>query len=655
MVLQEYIESFARTIPNIAIHPADVASWTKHPSPSSTVSYLKSLLPFKHHATETKMLTSKTEDSSMFPNVLVPHYEHYAGKARSLSDNVIDSISFVPLIHNTLSNNETIQDVANWNKFSQERHQEMIYDIIKDLDSSINTTTIKELSIRNNILGHPVIWSHDEYNNNNQNKTVDTSFSGQLNESNSTGTNKKYYGPLWQISPLIETTSSNVINFDLFSLNHISLLLDTILSQNQQPSTNSTIRTADGLLSAVTTNLGPLYCMSTSIECMTFTEQQQYELLQVQEMINNNEIISSDTNQDSTNHIQFEQVFGASERNLPRSLYLQPIYENVNEVISNNLPNTNVLINTTNTKEYAENRLPVGVIASVIVWENLLGMFIKKKLSSVIETPFFLWRANELIFVNVFFSFTDSITTLVLQSSVFAVLKNTCGQSFTYNISAGQVAFIGPEDLHNHVSFHDTEYIIPLGTQRTDAGQCSYSLYLYSAQQQLDLMTENPLNPHGIDWVTAWIVIMFIILLYIFCVFDTYVKLRNARVLNVASRGERILATLFPKQVRDRMFEEEDKAAATGTAMKNDLKLPEQLYHAPDMCVKTVLSTDRLFNKRGHPTSVDGGEMSGDELQEFLYKSKPIADLFPETTILFAGMYIKMFVHWVKDCCFVVY
>jgi hypothetical protein len=230
---------------------------------------------------------------------------------------------------------------------------------------------------------------------------------------------------------------------------------------------------------------------------------------------------------------------------------------------------------------------------------------------------------------------SDSIAAIELQSPVVVVMKNTCGQAFTYHLSGGGVQFVGSQDIHADVSYDETEFVIPLGMQSNVDGQCSYSLHLYAARQLLDPTTGQTLES-GTDVLTIGVAIIFIVVLFTFSMFDKYVRLRIAKVLNVATRGERILATLFPKQVRDRMFEEDDKAAANGTAMKNDLQLPEQLYHAPTICLTSMLASSRTMG--GQQASVDGGEMSGDELQEILYKSKPIADLFPETTILFAGM-----------------
>jgi hypothetical protein len=243
---------------------------------------------------------------------------------------------------------------------------------------------------------------------------------------------------------------------------------------------------------------------------------------------------------------------------------------------------------------------------------------------------------------------TDTISSLALKSTMFGVLKNTCGQSYNYFIGYERIEFLGPRDIQHDV-IENTEYIISLGEQRNETGQCSYSLYLYKAQPKLDPTLIPSLRSYlssSEKRTNAWAIgfaLVFIAIMSTFCMYDKYVKMRNAKVLAVATRGERILATLFPKQVRERMFAEEEKAAAVGTAMQSDLQLPEQLYHAPKSYLKTILASGTLLDKRkrlngvGSDTSGNDGEMTCDEIEQIMYKSKPIADLFPETTILFAG------------------
>jgi Adenylate and Guanylate cyclase catalytic domain len=92
--------------------------------------------------------------------------------------------------------------------------------------------------------------------------------------------------------------------------------------------------------------------------------------------------------------------------------------------------------------------------------------------------------------------------------------------------------------------------------------------------------------------------------------YDSFVRRRNTTMVHAAARSNAILSSLFPAQIRDRLFAEKDEDAAAKTDRMN------------------ILSADELGKKWDN----------SNEVNELLYTSKPIADLFPETTILFADI-----------------
>jgi class 3 adenylate cyclase len=92
--------------------------------------------------------------------------------------------------------------------------------------------------------------------------------------------------------------------------------------------------------------------------------------------------------------------------------------------------------------------------------------------------------------------------------------------------------------------------------------------------------------------------------------YDGFVRRRNTTMVHAAARSNAILSSLFPTQIRDRLFAEKDKDDATKTPGKN------------------LLSSDALGKKWDNNNEDD----------KLVFKTKPIADLFPETTILFADI-----------------
>ena len=101
---------------------------------------------------------------------------------------------------------------------------------------------------------------------------------------------------------------------------------------------------------------------------------------------------------------------------------------------------------------------------------------------------------------------------------------------------------------------------------------------------------------------TTVIAALFIIMAVIFAVYNRFVQSRNNKVVNAAARSNAIVSSLFPSNVRDRLLAENVDVANSG------------------------------FNRKGKKVSTSNVDEDG------VYKSKPIADLFPETTVLFGDI-----------------
>lgn len=100
-----------------------------------------------------------------------------------------------------------------------------------------------------------------------------------------------------------------------------------------------------------------------------------------------------------------------------------------------------------------------------------------------------------------------------------------------------------------------------------------------------------------------------------FFMYDGLVSRRNKKVMSAAVRSTAIVTSLFPSQVRDRLYAGEADAGSTNI---NDL---------------AASSTTRLKRFVDKGTGAVDDDKDDDEV---ILKSKPIADLFPETTVMFA-------------------
>lgn len=116
---------------------------------------------------------------------------------------------------------------------------------------------------------------------------------------------------------------------------------------------------------------------------------------------------------------------------------------------------------------------------------------------------------------------------------------------------------------------------------------------------------------------TTAILLSFVVMAIIFLIYDRFVRSRNEKVVIAAARSNAIVSSLFPSNVRARLLAEK------GTDEDN-----------------TGKGKGRNDPNRSTLKGFLAGETQQDtEMQDAdVYKSKPIADLFPETTVMFGDI-----------------
>jgi hypothetical protein len=114
------------------------------------------------------------------------------------------------------------------------------------------------------------------------------------------------------------------------------------------------------------------------------------------------------------------------------------------------------------------------------------------------------------------------------------------------------------------------------------------------------------------------------IIVVIFIVFDAYLDRHQNRVLAAAKQSDAIVRSLFPNGVTDRLYEEarkhEDEKA-------RDWNETHSHFETPKSRVKKFMR---------QPDGLTVGSMDTDETDQVM--TDPIADLFPNTTVLFADL-----------------
>lgn len=175
-----------------------------------------------------------------------------------------------------------------------------------------------------------------------------------------------------------------------------------------------------------------------------------------------------------------------------------------------------------------------------------------------------------------------------------------------------QAVFLGEGDLHDpayentrvEIPFYDYQY--PQSTPQV-RGHCEYSLIVFSSSSYKQVSQSNtPVIFTSIVAVTFFLVVV------VFIVYDRFVRRRNTKVVDAAARSNAILSTLFPQNVRDRLFADREEEA----------KQPKG---------QGVGTKNRLRNFLDNDATGLGANVPG-RAEDLGYEGKPIADLFPETT-----------------------
>mmetsp|Transcript_18806 Transcript_18806/g.40484 ORF Transcript_18806/g.40484 Transcript_18806/m.40484 type:complete len:1140 (+) Transcript_18806:117-3536(+) len=197
---------------------------------------------------------------------------------------------------------------------------------------------------------------------------------------------------------------------------------------------------------------------------------------------------------------------------------------------------------------------------------------------------------------------------------IVAVIGSKCQDPFTYQINGPDAVYLGSGDRHDEAYNRLAEFsflhdLRSSGKSYTgfplSSTYCPYWIRLYASDTMRDSHeTNNPL----LFTIVALSIFMFTSA--VFVLYDCVSERRQKKVLSVAVKSTAVVSGLFPKVVRDRIFpteqrDREDNGRATNT--KNRL---QTFLSAKDDKASPVQSSH----------------------------DSPIAELFAETTVMFADI-----------------
>lgn len=200
------------------------------------------------------------------------------------------------------------------------------------------------------------------------------------------------------------------------------------------------------------------------------------------------------------------------------------------------------------------------------------------------------------------------------------VVDDSCNKAYTFRISGETVTISGEGDLHDR-GFDSQRSSFTLGGTVDDEDAdfvtvegCSYEVDIYPTKE----LEDEYLSTRPMFYAVA-VAVIFVFTAFVFLAYDWAVQLRQNKVLKTATRTQAIVSSLFPKNVQERIFKD----------VEDEVKQEEKTKN-PTRGFRGNRTKDQL------KTFLDDGGGDKNEEGPASLKSKPIADLFPEATIIFA-------------------
>lgn len=192
-------------------------------------------------------------------------------------------------------------------------------------------------------------------------------------------------------------------------------------------------------------------------------------------------------------------------------------------------------------------------------------------------------------------------------NGIVVKVTSDCGKNFTYVVNGGKEDWAAEGDWHDpqydhmeqrHKFFWKDHH---KGTSR----HCHFDLLIYPSKEFAQVYQSN--DPALYAFI---VVATFLFTAVVFYFYDTYQSRKQKAVLAGKARAEAVVSSLFPKHVGDQLMEEQgnlrrSKNSNRGSTLSNSI------------------------HSAAEAARFDNGKR---------FQSKPIADLFPSATVMFADI-----------------
>ena len=214
--------------------------------------------------------------------------------------------------------------------------------------------------------------------------------------------------------------------------------------------------------------------------------------------------------------------------------------------------------------------------------------------------------------------FTDLLPEGI--NGIALVISDTCNKTFTFEVNGPAVAYIGPGDLHDldYDAYAVETSFSPFESEMS----CHSKISLYpSATFKASYESNKPMV------YTIGVLCVFLLTVGIFFLYDCLVERRQKKVLSTAERSTAIVTSLFPQQVADKLMEQEQIKEKDNRKPKKPAILGQHPAPSAVGIKASIAGTGTVGGEFDVVTNLKGN-----------MSSKPIAELFPSATVLFADI-----------------
>lgn len=191
--------------------------------------------------------------------------------------------------------------------------------------------------------------------------------------------------------------------------------------------------------------------------------------------------------------------------------------------------------------------------------------------------------------------------------NIIAVLENSSGQVYTYEISGKRDTYLGEGDVHEpqygglKVTSQFVSYKNRTATE--EAGAPFFTVTIYPSSEFRSTFETNKPAVY-----TAVVGLVFLCVVLTFIVYDRSVKRRNDKILRSHARSNAIGADMFPTTIADRLLEDDNEDGNSKSKSRTG-----------DAGLKSFLAAG----------------IAGTDDDDDMFDSKPLAEFIPNVTVMF--------------------